>query len=39
MKLKDFDFRVWDNGIFHYPIKINNDIVDIHENKELLNVI
>ena len=30
MKLKDFDFRIWDNGIFHYPIKINNDIVDIN---------
>ncbi|ECL3806396.1 TPA: hypothetical protein R5723_000208 [Campylobacter jejuni] len=30
MKLKDFDFRIWDNGIFHYPIKVNNDIVDIN---------
>ena len=30
MKLKDFDFRIWDNGKYHYPIKINNDIVDIN---------
>ena len=30
MKLKDFDFRVWNNGKYHYPIKINNDIVDIN---------
>ncbi|ABS44645.1 prophage Lp1 protein 30 [Campylobacter jejuni subsp. doylei 269.97] len=30
MKLSDFDFRIWDNGIFRYPIKINNDIVDIN---------
>ncbi|EJK2981491.1 hypothetical protein ND298_001713 [Campylobacter coli] len=30
MKLSDFDFRVWDNGKYHYPIKVNNDIVDIN---------
>lgn len=30
MKLKDFDFRIWDNGKYHYPIKVNNDIVDIN---------
>ena len=30
MKLQDFDFRVWDNGKYHYPIKVNNDILDIN---------
>ncbi|EAJ7530438.1 prophage Lp1 protein 30 [Campylobacter jejuni subsp. doylei] len=30
MKLKDFDFRIWDNGKYYYPIKVNNDIVDIN---------
>ncbi|EAI2216757.1 hypothetical protein E2J16_07970 [Campylobacter coli] len=28
MKLKDFDFRIWDNGKYHYPLKINNGIVE-----------
>ncbi|EFN2966657.1 hypothetical protein HKV71_000859 [Campylobacter coli] len=32
MKLKDFDFRIWDNGKYHYPIKINNNILDINFN-------
>ncbi|EAJ5683080.1 hypothetical protein BBZ05_04155 [Campylobacter lari] len=30
MKLQDFDFRIWDNGKYHYPIKINNGILDIN---------
>ncbi|HED5364301.1 TPA: hypothetical protein R5B02_001602 [Campylobacter jejuni] len=32
MKLTDFDFRVCDNGKYHYPIKIDNDILDINLN-------
>lgn len=30
MKLCDFDFRIWDNGKYHYPIGINNDILTIN---------
>ncbi|HEB9324898.1 TPA: hypothetical protein RZK34_000817 [Campylobacter jejuni] len=30
MKLSNFGFRVWDNGKYYYPIKINNDILDIN---------
>ncbi|EHN6916927.1 hypothetical protein KJK76_001794 [Campylobacter jejuni] len=30
MKLINFGFRVWDNGKYYYPIKINNDILDIN---------
>lgn len=29
MKLKDFDFRIWDNVKYHYP-KVNNDIKGIN---------
>ncbi|HDZ5042896.1 TPA: hypothetical protein RTG66_001739 [Campylobacter jejuni] len=32
MKLNEFDFRIWDNSKYHYPIKINNDILDINFN-------
>ncbi|GAA7240541.1 hypothetical protein HpCK35_30990 [Helicobacter pylori] len=35
MKLSDFDFRIWDNGKYHHPIKIINDIVDISFNIEI----